>query len=207
MDIKKLNEILKNHQKWLRNEEGGIKANLSSADLSGAELRCAKLSGADLSGANLSSADLSGADLSSADLSGADLSSAELRCADLSGAELRCANLSGAYLSGAYLRCAKLSGADLSCAELSCAYLSYADLSGADLDFSCLPLWCGSLTAHFDDRQLKQIAYHLVKAGLNSKNASKKTKKELSKLIDFANGFHRVNECGKIEKEKGNEKI
>jgi len=26
-----------------------------------------------------------------------------------------------------------------------------ADLRGADLDFSCLPLWRGSLTAHFDD--------------------------------------------------------
>ena len=74
-----------------------------------------------------------------------------------------------------------------------------ADLSGADLDFSCLPLWCGSLTTHFDDRQLKQIAYHLLRAGLQSKNASMETKKELSKLVDFANGFHRVEDCGKIE--------
>ena len=82
------------------------------------------------------------------------------------------------------------------------ADLRGADLREADLDFSCLPLWCGSLNAHFDDRVLIQIAYHLVRAGLHSKNASPETKTELTKLIDFANRFHRVGECGKIEKEK-----
>jgi len=63
-------------------------------------------------------------------------------------------------------------------------------------------LWCGSLKADFDDRQLKQIAFHLVKSGLNSNNASKETKAELEKLIDFANGFHRAEECGTIFVEK-----
>lgn len=33
------------------------------------------------------------------------------------------------------------------------------------------------------------------------KNVNEDTKKELSKLIDFANKFHRVEECGKIEEE------
>ena len=112
---------------------------------------------------------------------------------DLCGANLSCANLSGANLSGADLRDANLHGANLYGADLY-----GANLYGADLDFSCLPLWCGSLTAHFDDRQLTQIAYHLVKAGLNSKNASDETKTELAKLIDFANKFHRIDECGKL---------
>ena len=89
-------------------------------------------------------------------------------------------------------------------ANLSGADLREADLREADLDYSCLPLWCGSLGAHFDDRQLTQIAYHLVKAGLNSKNASEETKAELAKLIDLANNFHRVGECGKIIKEQEN---
>ena len=84
-------------------------------------------------------------------------------------------------------------------ANLSRADLREADLSRADLDYSGLPLWCGSLSAHFDDRQLKQIAYHLVKAGLQSKNASDETQAELRKLIQFANGFHRAEECGFIE--------
>lgn len=139
-------------------------------------------------------ADLRGANLYEADLHEADLRGAYLRGANLRGADLYGANLRGAYLHGADLREANLRGADLSGANLH-----EADLHGADLDFSCLPLWCGSLSAQFDDRQLKQIAYHLVKAGLQSKNASDETKAELSKLIDFANGFHRVEECGKIE--------
>ena len=114
-------------------------------------------------------------------------------------ADLSDADLSGADLRGADLSHADLSHADLSDADLSGADLSGADLRGADLDYSCLPLWCGSLKANFDDRQLKQIAYHLVKAGLQSKNASNETKTELRKLIPFANGFHRAEECGLIE--------
>ena len=139
---------------------------------------------ADLRGANLSGANLSGADLSRANLSGANLSRANLRWADLSGANLRWANLSGANLSGA---------------DLSRANLSGANLSRADLDYSVLPLWCGSLSAQFDDRQLVQIAYHLVKSGLQSPNASEEAKNELKKLATFANAFHRVDECGRIE--------
>ena len=114
--------------------------------------------------------------------------------------ETECTKGKRANLRGANLRGADLHEADLRGANLGGANLREADLRGADIDFSCLPLWCGSLSAHFDDRQLRQIAYHLVKAGLQSKNASPETKAELVKLIDFANGFHRVKECGMIEK-------
>ena len=61
MDACKLATILENHKKWLRNEVGGERANLSCADLSCANLSCANLMSANLSGANLSGADLSGA--------------------------------------------------------------------------------------------------------------------------------------------------
>lgn len=88
------------------------------------------------------------------------------------------------------------------------ADLRDANLQGADLDFSCFPLWCGGLDIHLDDRQLIQIAYHLVRNGLHSKNASEETKKELAKLIDFANRFHRVNECGEAdEKSTGSNRL
>ena len=73
-------------------------ADLSDANLRGANLRGADLSGADLRGAYLRNADLSGANLRGAYLRNADLSGANLRGANLSGANLR-----GAYLSGAYL--------------------------------------------------------------------------------------------------------
>ena len=64
MDNAKLKDILDKHLKWLRNEDGGKRANLSRADLSGANLSWANLSWADLSVANLLWADLSGANLS-----------------------------------------------------------------------------------------------------------------------------------------------
>ena len=110
---------------------------------------------------------------------------ADLREADLHGADLR-----GADLREADLREADLHGADL----------YGADLHGADLDYSCLPLWCGSLGANFDSKQLKQIAYHLVKAGLQSSNATDADREELGKLIDYANEFHRADECGEIRR-------
>ena len=68
----------------------------------------------------------------------------------------------------------------------------------SDLDFSCLPLWCGGLDINIDDRQAKQIAYHLVRNVLYSKNTSKEAKEAVKPLVDFANCFHRVEECGKI---------
>ena len=139
-----------------------------------------------------------------ASLSHADLRGAYLRGEDLSHADLSNANLSGAYLRDANLKYANLRDVDLTGADLRGANLTGADLTGANLrdtnlDYSCLPLWCGSLEEHFDDRQLVQIAYHLIKAGLQSKNASEETKNQLSKLIDFANKFHRVDECGEIK--------
>ena len=58
-----LKQILELHKKWLNNEGGGKRA-----DLSGADLRSAYLGGADLRRADLSGADLSGANLSGANL-------------------------------------------------------------------------------------------------------------------------------------------
>jgi hypothetical protein len=60
-------------------------------------------------------------------------------------------------------------------------------------------LWCGSLEAHFDNRQIAQIVYHAVKAGLESPNVSDEVKAELRKVIPLANRFHRVKGCGRIE--------
>ena len=103
-------------------------ADLTGANLMGAYLRHADLSGADLTGADLRCAYLRHADLSGANLRHADLSGADLRHADLSGANLRHADLSGANLMGADLRCAYLRHANLMGADLRCAYLRHADL-------------------------------------------------------------------------------
>ena len=117
MTQEELNKILKVHKHYLAQDCEGwenMRANLRSADLSGADLRSAYLSGANLGSANLGSADLRGADLS-----GAYLGSANLGGADLGDADLRDADLSGADLSGANLRGANLGDADLSDADLS----------------------------------------------------------------------------------------
>jgi hypothetical protein len=132
MDKQELKAILGKHLKWLRGEDGGERANLSGAYLSGANLSGAYLSGAYLSGAYLSEANLSGADLSEADLFGANLSEADLSRANLSGAYLFEANLSEADLSEANLSGADLFGANLSEADLSRANLSRANLSRAN---------------------------------------------------------------------------
>ena len=81
--MKNLKEVLELHKKWLNDEKGGIRADLSYANLNDA----------DLSFADLSFADLRGADLSFADLRGADLSYADLRYFDLTRANLNEANL------------------------------------------------------------------------------------------------------------------
>ena len=61
MDVNKLKDVLDKHLKWLRDEDGGERADLSRANLSGADLSGANLSRAYLSGANLSGAYLFGA--------------------------------------------------------------------------------------------------------------------------------------------------
>lgn len=81
-------------------------------------------------------------------------------------------------------------------ANLSEADLSGADLSGADLDFSCWPLWCGSLAVKVCKRIAVQLAYHFCRLDCDdpeyiaARNA----------ILDFANQFHRVNECGRLKK-------
>ena len=61
IDAENLKAIIASHGRWLRDEEGGQRADLSGADLRRADLRGANLSGANLYGANLSDANLYGA--------------------------------------------------------------------------------------------------------------------------------------------------
>ena len=77
-----LKTILEKHKLWLRQEDGGEKANLSGSNLSGSNLSWSDLSGSDLSGS-----DLRWSNLSESDLSGSDLSGSNLRWSDLSGSK------------------------------------------------------------------------------------------------------------------------
>ena len=83
-----VNKIIAKHQKWLRGEEGGERANFSNTDLSNLDLSRVNLSHANLSNANLSYANLSYANLSYANLSRVNLLYANLSHANLSHANL-----------------------------------------------------------------------------------------------------------------------
>lgn len=113
-------------------------------------------------------------------LRGADLCGADLSWADLSWVDLRETNLCETNLNGA-----NLNGADL----------HRADLRGANLDYSCWPLWCGSLDVTVDKRIAAQLAYHFCRVRCDDPEV-KEAQKALAHL---ANQFHRVDECGKIE--------
>ena len=162
---------------------------LKDADLRGMNLRNMDLSNADLSGA-----DFRCSDLSHSNLSGACLRNAKLNCADLTEACLADANLSYAYLSNANLTGTVLSGAVLISAELS-----DADLSGAYLDFSCLPLWCGSLNMKIDKKIFCQLLYHVIRAGKSVKDEEVAAFLSDEKALALANKFHRIEECGKLK--------
>ena len=155
MDYVELKTILDLHEKWIRKEPDGKRADLSWSDLrfanlSGVDLHGADLTGADLTGANLRFADLSEACLRDAILSGANIYRASLIKAKLVGADLSSANLYGADLNYARFSFADLSktnlhkanfvGADLSCADLSeaCLYMTnLMDAKNVDFPISC----------------------------------------------------------------------
>ena len=115
-----------------------------------------------------------------ADLREADLFRADLCWADLHRADLRGANLHRANLRGADLHRANLRG---------------ADLREANLDYSCWPLWCGSLDVKVDARIARQLAYHFCRLDCDDPEYLEARKA----IAEFANGFHRVDECGRIE--------
>ena len=212
MEREELRMVLDLHEKWVRKKSEGVRANLQGADLQGADLRDANLRDANLRGtylwyANLQGTDLRHADLQGANLRGADLQGAYLQRADLRGADLQGAYLRGTYLWGADLRDADLRGADLQGADLRGAYLQRADLRGADLrdadiDYAAWPLWCGSLEAYIDGRIAIQLLYHLLRPVQASPYVSQEVKERLltDDLIDLTNHFHRVGECGRVER-------
>jgi len=75
-----LENILAKHVKWLKDEEGGERANLRSANLRSANLESANLESANLESANLESANLAWANLRSANLRSAKIRSASIAC-------------------------------------------------------------------------------------------------------------------------------
>jgi uncharacterized protein YjbI with pentapeptide repeats len=121
---------------------------------------------------------------------------ANLQCADLREADLQGAKLHGADLRNANLRGADLRRADLREADLRGANLREADLREADLDYSCLPLRCGGLNWTIDRRTAAQLLYHFCSMQCDDSEV----KRAQNAVLGLANTFHRVGECGVLEK-------
>lgn len=98
--LKELGKILWAHERWLRGEKDGIRADLSNIDLYGVDLYRSNLQKANLCDTDLSRADLCKANLYRANLYNANLCYANLSGSNLCGADLRNADLRGADLGG-----------------------------------------------------------------------------------------------------------
>ena len=79
--------------------------------------------------------------------------------------------------------------------DLRGADLSNANLSNANLDYSCYPLWCGSLHLKANKRLACQLAYHLCSMQCDDADYVKMR----NSILGFANQFHRVDECGELK--------
>src|SRR6266481_1839862 len=95
---KSLADILEAHERFFSGKDGGIRADLTGANLSHADLSGGNFTGAILRNANLEGSDLRKAKLPGADLSGADMGVAILRETDLTGADLSGVDLSTALM-------------------------------------------------------------------------------------------------------------
>ena len=171
-----IEDMLNSHAKWLNNEYGGQRANMRDMDLWGADMQRANMQGVNMQGANMRCANMQGANMQDADM----------RDMDLRGVDMQDADMRRANMQGANMRCADMWGADM----------LGADMRGADIDYACWPLWCGSFDVIVDARIAAQLAYHFCRLVCDdpmyiaARNA----------IVEFANQFHRVDECGRLEK-------
>lgn len=120
----------------------------------------------------------------------ANLESANLKGVNLKGANLIYANLEGVNFADANLTCANLEGVNFKGADLK-----RANLIGANIDYSCWPLWCGSLrNVRIDKRIFAQLVYHICRVIVDDDEC----KAAQRALYPIANQFHRVDECGNL---------
>ena len=91
---------------------------------------------------------------------------------------------------------ANLCDANLYDANLRDANLCDANLCDANLDFSCWPLWCGSIGVKIDSKISRQLVYHALC------NLPEEDRKEfIDNPFAYANKFHRVGEVNKLKEE------
>lgn len=123
-----LKDILNQHKKWLKHEEGGIRADLSNLDLNGVDF-----SGVDFRRAYFKCTNFTGSHFKESHFSGADFTRANFREAYFTGTDLVLSNLRETNFIGAYLKGINFTGANLAESLFSRANLNYVNFAGANL--------------------------------------------------------------------------
>ena len=80
-----------------------------------------------------------------------------------------------------------LNGINLTWTNMRGTNLEGANLTGANIDYSCWPLWCGSLGVKVDKKIAVQLAYHLCSLDCDDGEYVEVRKG----LLEFANQMHR----------------
>lgn len=165
-------EKLELHCKWLNNEPGGKRLDLSGNDLSFTDLVGINLQNANLHETNISNADLTGANLAGANLSNANLSNTDLTSANLANANMRNATLFLADLTNANLTNTDFTGADLSYAfgKFAIGYFGrhHAIAAGGYISIGCRRLtyaeWMknGAKVGHSNGYSTADIGWYLM---------------------------------------------
>ena len=103
-----LDELARNHDRFLKGIRGGGRAVFKFKDLSGLDFSGTDFSQSDFTGSNLTGANMAGGTFRGVSFFACDMRDANLESADCSRADFR-----GAYVAGANLTGANLAGADL----------------------------------------------------------------------------------------------
>jgi len=201
-------EILKLHEKWLNDEEGGKKADFKDCNLSNLRISEADFTGIDFTGANLSKSDFRCSNFNFAIFTDANFSNSVVRCCTFKHAELIRTNFYGSDMEHTNLEEADCTDADFRKTQLGMsniieAWFCNTDFNEAVLNCSCMPLSYGNLRAHYDDNHVLQQLYHILKNVQYSKNVSNEIKEVLltESIIELAN---RISEIFKYEEIKSN---
>lgn len=140
MDKIEIDKMIALHQKWLNNEEGGVRADFSTFDLDGYDFRRVTLSQAYFRGCSLNGANFRGADLQGVDFSFSICHGTNFRDANLHKAIFNDTSLYGTIFIHANLNDAQFYGY----VEGNGIDFRYANVTNIHLTHIYTPFWVGA---------------------------------------------------------------
>nr|DAH88367.1 MAG TPA: pentapeptide repeat protein [Bacteriophage sp.] len=215
MTQERIEEMCREHEKWLKNHREGECADFSHTDLRGKNLRGKNLRGASFEDADLTSAFMQGASFEDASFEGACLDSVRARGVNFVGIQADHADFTEAFLTGANFEFAQLQRANFEFARIGHVNFREADLAGSNFahaytgnttfkraDISGVS-WSNIGGANFDDKQIAEFAYQLCSAVLGGHTNSPEVKEEVRKILRLANSAKSVIVYGRVQEFNG----